>query len=91
MLEDIRKVLVDRMLKPGVPVEVGLIKPRDAIYGDFVLDLQYDTFDFYAVLGEKDNLISIYAVRMGDDKKRQVDIISKGDFLEYYQIFEVSE
>ena len=91
MFEDISKALVGRMLKPGIPVEVGLIKPRDTIYGDFVLNLQYDTFDFYAVLGEKDNLILIYAVLKGDDKKRQVDIISKGEFSEYYQLLETSE
>lgn len=88
MLKDISKSLVDKMLMPGNPIEVGLIKARDAIYGDFILDLQYDAADFYAVLGEKDNLISIYAVLKGEDKKRKVDVISKEEFSEYYQLFD---
>lgn len=91
MVKNISKAFVDKMLVPGVPIEVGLIKARGAIYGEFVLDLQYEDADFYAVLGEKDNLILIYAILKGSKKKRNVDVISKGDFSEYYQLLETSE
>lgn len=88
MFKDFSKSLVDKMLVPDVPVKVGLIKARGVIYGDFILDLQYDAADFYAVLGEKDNLICIYAVFKEEDEKRKLDVISKEEFSEYYQLLD---
>lgn len=85
MMQRYSKSLVDRMMVPNVPVQVNLFKARDSIYGDCILKLK-DKGVFYAVLGEKDNLISIYIVLHGDDEKINLEVISKCEFADYYQL-----
>lgn len=87
ILGELNKSLVDKMFVAGESIEVGLIKARDTV-GDFVLDLQYDAADFYAELGEKDKMITIYAILKGENKRRKVDTISKEKFSEYYQLLD---
>lgn len=90
--KDISKTLVDRMLVQGEAVEVNIIKARANDYGEFVMELQCDkAADFFAVLGERDNLISIYAILKGEDKKRLVEYVSKEEFTKYYQLLDSSE
>ena len=81
------RLLVERMMKPGIPVKVCLVKTRDSYWGTFIMSLQSQgKADFYAILGEKDNLISVYGVLKGDDEQIHVEFISKEEFGEYYMI-----
>lgn len=84
MLKRQSKSLVEKMMLPNEPVKVNLFKVRNLTYGNSILELR-DKADFYAVLGEKDNLISTYFILNGDDKKIKLEFISKEEFTDYYQ------
>lgn len=88
ILGELNKSLVDKMFVAGESIEVGLIKARDTVYGDFVLDLQYEDADFYAELGKKEDQITIYAILKGTSKRHKVEDISKKEFSEYYQLLD---
>lgn len=91
MIKDAGIKLVNRMMTPGKPINVKLIKSKGD-FGDFVLGLQEDgEAELYAVLGEKDNLIIIYAVLKGEEKKRDLDVVTKGKFADYYRFVNDSE
>ena len=91
LLEDISKSLVESVMTPGEPVKVILIKAKGD-FGDFVLGLQKDKkVEFYAVLGERDNLIAIYVVLKGEDKKRDLEVVTKKEFADCYRFVDDSE
>lgn len=91
ILKDMSKTLVEKVMVPGELIRVILIKAKGD-YGDFVLELQKDEkIEIYAVLGEKDNLIATYAVLKGEEKKRNLDIVSKGEFADYYRFVDDSK
>lgn len=91
MLKEASKKLVERMMIPGEPTNVKLIKAKGD-FGDFVLGLQEDgKAEIYAVLGEKDNLIATYAICKEETKKRDLEVVTKEEFADCYRFVDDSE
>ncbi len=82
---ELNETYANQTFAKGDPIEVAMIKPRDSVYGKFVLELQYEDADFYAELDKKTNQITIYAILKGKSKKYKVEDISKKEFCECYQ------
>lgn len=88
LLEDISKARVEEMMTPEVLSRVILIKPK-CDFGDFVLELQKEgKVKLYAKLGEKDNLVAIYAVLLKEAQLRHFDVVTKGEFADFYEFIE---
>lgn len=91
MLKEASKKMVERMMTPGEPTSVKLIKAKGD-FGDFVLGLQEDgKAKLYAVLGEKDNLIATYAICKEETKKRDLEVVTKEEFADCYRFVDDSE
>lgn len=55
------KSISEKMLVRGEPTKVNLIRTRNGYYNDFLLKDLSGRVDYYAVLGEDQNIIVIYA------------------------------
>lgn len=87
VVKDTSKEIVEKMLTPGKPTKINLIKTRNNEYNDFILKDLPKKADFYVVLGE-DNLIAIYLRFRDDDTDIHFDVITKEEFLTYCKISE---
>lgn len=84
--KDYSKQLVEKLLIPGEPTNVILINTRNAANKYFVLGLQEQNIcEFYAVLQENHNSISIYS-RVKDKEDLLLDSITKEDFTTYCEL-----
>lgn len=91
LLKDMSKSLVEKVMTPGEPTRVILTKSKGD-FGDFVLGLQKDgKIELYAVLEENHNIIGIYSLLKGEDKKRDFDVTTKEEFVDFYQFADTSE
>lgn len=86
--KDFSKEVANKMLTPGKLTKITLINTRHEDYKDFILNVLPDKADFYVVLGEKDNLITIYLRFKTENKNHRLDVLTKEEFSTYCKIDE---